>query len=74
MPVGLALREVMEERGFDANTLARRLMVHRRTILAILDGRERVTPWYAAGLEQVFGIPRSYWLECQRFSNEEGKV
>lgn len=68
-PAGEALREAMEARGFSANELARRLLVHRRKISDILDGTGRITPWFAVGFERVMGQSQDYWMECQRLSD-----
>ena len=59
------IREEMEARGWDVDTLAKCSWLRSEGLREILAGSRRVTPVYAFGLAQAFGTGKDLWLNLQ---------
>lgn len=66
-PPGATLRETLEATGMSQNELAERMGRPIKTISEIINGKTQITSETAIQLENVLGIPASFWL------NREGR-
>jgi HTH-type transcriptional regulator/antitoxin HigA len=65
-PPGATLRETLESMGLSQSDLAERTGRPKKTINEIVQGKAAITPETALQLEQVLGIPASFWNDLER--------
>jgi HTH-type transcriptional regulator/antitoxin HigA len=59
------IREEMEARGWDVDTLAQCSWLKREAVNELLAGSRKVTPVFAYGLAKAFGTSKELWLTLQ---------
>ena len=62
IPPGEYLAEVLEEREFSQNDLARLMDLPPKMIREIIKGEEPITPETALQLERTLGVPAYLWI------------
>lgn len=66
IPPGELLAEELAARGMTRDELARRMGRSRRTVSAIVTGREAITAETALRLERALGIAAPLWVGLER--------
>ena len=65
IPPGENLQGFIDDYGWSARELARRLAVPHNRVLAILDGKRAITADTAMRLARLFGTSATFWLNLQ---------
>lgn len=68
---GETISDLLEERKMTQNDLAILTNVSQSYISNVLVGKERISEQFAIMLEQVFDIPKSFWLNLQKNYDDE---
>lgn len=75
IPPGEHLQEYLDDFGWSARELARRLAVPHNRVLAILGGERVITADTALRLARLFGTRPEFWLELQmRYELERSRA
>lgn len=69
-PPGETLQDTLEALGMTQTELAQRIGKHKKTINAIVNGHQEITPRTARQLERALGVPASFWNNRQRRYDE----
>jgi len=65
VPPGETLAEVLKSQNMDQTRLAALTGLSRKTINEIVGGKAAITPNTAIGLENVLGLPASFWTNLE---------
>lgn len=68
---GETISDLLEERKMTQNDLAFLTNVSQSYTNNVFVGKERISEQFAIMLEQVFDIPKSFWLNLQKNYDDE---
>lgn len=68
---GETIREFLEERHMKQEELAVRVGVSPKHVSEVVNGKKGISPVFAKGLEYVFGVPMTFWLNLQSIYDKE---
>lgn len=68
---GETIKEVLEERKMNQEELAIRTGFSPKHISEVVNGKKGISPSFAKGLEYVFGMPVSFWINLQGIYDKE---
>lgn len=68
---GETIKEVLEERQMKQEELAIRTGFSPKHVSEVVNGKKDISPSLAKGLEYVFGIPFSFWMNLQSIYDKE---
>ena len=65
-PPGETLQDTLDALGMSQTELAQRIGKHKKTVNAIVKGKQEITPETALQLEKALGVPASFWNNRQK--------
>ncbi len=68
---GETIKEVLEEKQMNQEELAIRTGFSPKHVSEVVNGKKGISPSFAKGLEYVFGIPASFWINLQGIYDKE---
>ncbi len=68
---GETIKEVLEEKQMNQEELAIRTGFSPKHVSEVVNGKKGISPSFAKGLEYVFGIPASFWINLQGIYDRE---
>lgn len=68
---GETIKEVLEDRKMNQEELAIRTGFSPKHVSEVVNGKKGISPSFAKGLEYVFGIPASFWINLQGIYDKE---
>lgn len=71
IPPGETIREQLENRGMTQKEFAQRMDMSEKHISNLINGKVELTIEMALRLEDVFGIPASFWSNLERIYREK---
>lgn len=68
---GETIKEVLEDNNMLQEELANRIGFSAKHVSEVVNGKKGISPQFAKGLEYVFGIPTTFWLNLQNIYDKE---
>lgn len=69
-PPGETLQDTLDALGMSQTELAQRIGKHKKTVNAIVKGKQEITPETALQLEKALGVPAGFWNNRQKRYDE----
>ena len=68
---GETIKELLEENNMSQEELAERTNFSPKYVSEVVNGKKRISANFAKGLEYVFGINTTFWLNLQSIYDKE---